>query len=244
MDRQTRRGMSVAIIPTRSALIPLLLALVATLFCVTPAAALDGDAPRIAPPGSQAYGKTSTEWLETYFRWYSGTAQDPAQSVVGRVQLMPIPAEEAVGGSGTPEDPLVLRGELSITLTPGTPFVLPLVDLAGERYEGYPGVPDDDPALASLATMSANLTIDGRTVVSNVNEAAFTTPLAFFDPIVTYPEPTGYGSVAAVWFEGIVIVSPPLPVGVHVMHLDATLNVPGIFALIFDNTWTVTVTAH
>jgi hypothetical protein len=157
---------------------------------------------------------------------------------------MPIPAGEPVSGSGTPEDPVVLVGELEITLPPGTPFVLPLVDLAGERYEGYPGVPDDDPALASLATMSANLTIDGRTVVSNANEAAFTTPLTFFNPVVTYPEPTPYGSVAAVWFKGIVIVSPPLPVGVHVMHVDATLIVPGFFGVIFDNTWTVTVTAH
>jgi hypothetical protein len=159
---------------------------------------------------------------------------------------MPIPAEVPTSGSGTPEDPVVLVGELAITLRPGTPFVLPLVGIVGERYEGYPGVPDDDPALFTdlLAGISAHLTIDGKTIISDANKAAFYLPATFFDPVVTYPEPTLYGSVAAVWFQGIGIVSPPLSVGVHVIHLDATLIVPGFFGEIFDNTWTVTVTPH
>ena len=55
---------------------------------------------------------------------------------------------------------------------------------------------------------------------------------------------TGYGSVAALWFQGINIISPPLPVGVHVIHLDATNIVPGFFGVVYNNTWIVTVTPH
>jgi hypothetical protein len=221
-----------------------LIAIVAAVSWVSTAAAEDVGAPRIAQPGSHAHAKSLTEWLDVYYEWYYGTAQDPSQSSVGRVQLMPLPAGDPVSGTGTPEDPLVLVGELAITLPPGTPFVLPLVATVGERYEGYPGVPDDDPALATAAQMSANLTIDGRTVVWDANQAAFTVPVTFFDPVVTYPEPTSYGAVAAVWFTGIGIMSPPLPVGEHVIQVDSSLIFPPYFGLIFHNTWTVTVAPH
>ena len=243
MKKQTSRGMSLAISNARGTAMSVMLAVVATAAWVAPAEALDG-APRIAPPVSQAYGKTLTEWLATYYRWYYETAQDVSQSVVGRVQLLPLPVGDQVSGSGAPDDPAVFEGELEITLPPGTPFVLPLVGLVGERYDGYPGVPDDDPALVDLAQMSAHLTIDGRTVVSEANQAAFTTPVTFFDPVVPYPEPTGYGSIGAVWFTAIGIVSPPLPAGVHVIHLESTLILEGFFGLTYDNTWTVTVTQH
>src|SRR5436190_16036687 len=229
---------------TAAAVMSVLLAIAATGFWATPVAA--GDAPRIVPLVSDAYGKTYPEWFSIYFRWSLGTAQDPAQSTVGHVQLMPQPPEEFLSGSGTPEDPAVLVGQLAITLRPGTPFVLPLAGIYGERYAGYPAVPDDDPALFTdlLEGISANLTIDGRTVISTANHADFYLPATFLDPIVTYPEPTSYGSVAALWFQGINIISPPLPVGVHVIHLDATNIVPGLFGVVYNNTWIVTVTPH
>jgi hypothetical protein len=242
MNKQASKKMLAAV---RTAVLSALFAIVAAAFCVSPATAVSVGAPRTAPPVSHAYGKTLTEWLDAYYGWYYGTAQDLAQSVVGNVQLMPLPsADECASGTGTPDDPCVLVGELEITLRPGTPFVLPLVALVGERYEGYPGAPDDDPDLASMATMSANLTIDGRTVVSQANQAAFTVPVTFFDPPVTYPEETFYGSVAAVWFTSIGIVSPPLPVGVHVIHVESTLILEGYFGLTYDNTWRVTVAPH
>ena len=221
-----------------------MLVAVAALSWVAPVEAVNTGAPRIAPPVSSAFGKTLTEWLSTYFRWYYATDQDPAQSVIGHVQLMPLPNGQQVGGSGSPEDPAVFVGELDVILRPGTPFVLPLVNVVGERYEGYPANPDDPLALGDTAEMSAHLTIDGRTIVSDANQAAFFIPTTPFDPIVTYPEPTFYGSVAAIWLTGIGVVSPPLSVGVHVMHLDATLILPGVFGEIFHNTWTVTVTPH
>jgi len=225
------------------AIVSLVLAVVATALWMAPVEAVNTGAPRIAPPVSHAFGKTYPEWFSTYWRWFYGTAGDPAQSMVGHVQLMPLPVGVQEGGDGSPGNPALYVGELSITLRPGTPFVLPLITFTGERYGGYPTVPDDDPALFN-PMMSANLTIDGRTVVSDANEAAFLVPVTFFNPIVLYPAPTFYDSVAAIWFEGIGIVSPPLPVGVHVIHLDSTLIVPGSFGVSYDNTWTVTVTPH
>lgn len=243
MEKQSNGGISVVISKAGAAAMSVLLA--ATVAWVAPVAAVNGGAPRIAPPVSNAYGKTFPEWLATYYRWYYGTGQDLSQSVVGRVQLLPLPAGEQVGGSGTSDDPAILVGELEITLRPGTPFVLPLVGLVGERYAAYTGFPDDDPAfLIPLTSMSAHLTIDGKTVVSDANQAAFTAPVTYFDPLVAYPEPTGYGSVAAVWFTAIGIVSPPLSAGVHVIHLDSALIVEGIFGVSYDNTWTVTVAQH
>ncbi len=204
--------------------------------------AADDGAPRIAPPNSQAYGKSLAEWLGTYWRWYYSGA-DLTQSKVGPVQLMPLPVGELISGSGTSDDPFLFRGQLEITLPPGTPFVLPEFAWVGERYEGYPAVPDDSPIPDDvlLAGVHPVLTIDGRTVLSDANKAAFYVPPTPFDPIVVYPEPSSYGSVAAVFFQGDGIVSPPLPPGVHVIHLYEPWIIPGLIALIYDNTWIVTV---
>jgi hypothetical protein len=226
----------------RTAAMSVLVAIVAAGSWVAPAGAASDGAPRIAPPVSSAYGKTLTEWLTTYWQWSLSTAQDLNQSTVGHVQLMPLPSEDFLGGTGTSDDPYVLVGELAIAIRPGTPLVLPLLTLYGERYND--GTPDDNPASFTGTTMSATLTIDGRTVLSPANDSAFTVPTTFFQPAVVYPEPTGYNSVAAIWFQGVGIVSPPLPVGVHVIHFDGTLDVPGYFVETFDNTWTVTVSPH
>ncbi len=225
-------------------LMSVIMVIAATVFSGVSAAA--ADAPRIIPAVSHPYGKTYPEWFSIYFRWFLGTAQDPAQSMVGNVQFMPTPDEQYVSGSGTPEDPAVFVGELAITVRPGTPLAFGLVGIYGERYAGYPAVPDDDPELFTdlLDGLSANLTIDGKTVISEANQAAFYLPATFLDPIVTYPQPTSYGSVAALWFQGIEVISPPLPVGVHVIHLDGVGIVPGFFGTIYHNTWTVTVTSH
>jgi hypothetical protein len=207
-------------------------------------------ASRIAPPNSKAYGNTLAEWLSIYWRWnYSGA--DLAQSKVGKVQLMPMPAADQTGGTWTPEDPAVLVGKLEITLPPGTPFVLPAFAWIGERYDTVPPTPDDLPMdnAVALGTAHPVLTIDGRTVLSDENKAAFYIPPTPFDPIVEYPTPSSYGSVAAVFFQGVGFVSPPLPVGVHVIHLyepwiipaGAYPGLPNGIGLIYHNTWIVTV---
>ncbi len=226
----------------------LALAIVAIAFCVAPAAAEQGHAHGVSPPQSNAYGNTLTGWMTTYLRWmYSGA--DPAQSIVGHVKMLPLPAGAYVSGDGTLDSPALYVGQLEITLPPGTPFVLPLGIWTVERYEGYPGVPDDLPIPdgAFLAGVSPSLIMDGKEIVSDSNKAARYVPLTTFDPIVVYPTPSSYGSVAAVAFQGYGIVSQPLSVGTHVIHLYEPYLIEGppyTIGVIYDNTWIVKVTPH
>ncbi len=212
--------------------------------------ALAGN-PQVAPPNSKAYGKSLTEWMGIYWRWYY-TGADPAQSTVGPVQLMPLPAGEQTGGDWTPTNPAVLVGQLEITLPAGTPFVLPEFAWVGERYaQPDPGWPDDPPMdnAVALRDVSVSLTIDGKTVISDANKAAFYIPPTFFDPIVVYPQPSSYGSVAAVFYQGVGCVVLPLSPGVHVIELyEPYIILPGDYplfpdgyGLIYDNTWIITV---
>lgn len=205
---------------------------------------------RVAPPGSRAYGKSLAEWLETYWRWYFGSNQDLTQSKVGRVQLLPIPAGEVISGSFTPEDPALIRGRLEITLRPGTPFVLPLFAWTSETYNN--GTPDDPPFPDDLllASVSPNLTIDGCPVVTDENERRFYVSRTELSPPIVYPEPSSYGSIAAIAFQSCGIVAHPLPPGVHEIRLHEpyiVANPPlglSAFGVIYDNTWIVTVSAH
>jgi len=203
--------------------------------------------PGIALANSHAYGQTLTGWLETYWRWYY-TGADPAHSTVGHVQLIPLPSGTQVGGSWTPADPAVLQGQLEITLSPGTPFVLPLFAWVWERYNG---APDDVPMADAVALRAAHpvLTIDGKKVLTDRNKAAFYVPNTVFDPIVIYPQPTSYGSIAGLSFQSLGVVGEPLSVGRHVIHLYESLVfqpgdtpvLPDGYGIIFDNTWVITV---
>ena len=174
--------------------------------------------PGIAPAHSHAYGKSLPEWLSTYWRWYY-TGADPAESTVGQVRLMPLPAGTQISGTGTPADPALYRGQLDITLLAGTPFVLPEFAWVWERYNN--GTPDDVPMADAVALGGAHpvLTIDGRTVLSDANKAAYYVPDTAFNPIVVYPTPTSYGAIAALSFQGVGVVGEPLSVGKHVIHL-------------------------
>ena len=91
--------------------------------------------------------------------------------------------------------------------------------------------------------------IDGREIVSDLNKAAYYIPSTEFNPIVVYPTPTSYGSVAALAYQGYAIVSPPLSVGTHVIKLYEPYILespesPVSLGVIYDNTWIVTVTPH
>jgi hypothetical protein len=208
-------------------------------------------AKRIAPPNSSAYGKSLAEWLGIYWRWFYG-GSDPATSKVDGVQLLPLPVGDLTGGSFTPDDPAILVGQLELTIPAGTPFVLPLFSWVGERYEASLNLPDDIPIddAALLAGVHPVLTIDGKPVITDANKEAFYIPVTPFNPIVVYPEPTSYGSVAALFFQGVGFVSAPLSPGVHTIHLDEPYIIgPGVyppipagFGQIFHNTWVITVT--
>jgi hypothetical protein len=226
-----------------------LLAVVATALLVSSVATAGDNAPRIAPPNSHAFGKTLTEWMGVYWRWlYTGA--DPAESMIGNVKLLALPAGVCTG-AGTPTDPAVCVGQLAITLRPGTPFVLPLAVWTVERYIGYPVTPDDPaiPDKAFLQGVTPSFSIDGRAIVTDSNKAAYYVSPTEFNPIVVYPTPTSYGSVAAVAYQGYAIVSPPLSVGTHVIKLYEPYILespesPVSLGVIYDNTWIVTVTPH
>jgi hypothetical protein len=229
------------------ALTVLALATCVAAFTATYPAQADDPPPPPAPGNSTAYGKTLTEWMGIYWRWYY-TGADSAQSKVGPVQLMPLPDGVQMDGDWSPNNPALLVGQLEITLPPGTPFVLPEFSWVGELYEDGSEDPpmDDDVALNSA---DINLTIDGKTIISNDNKAAFYVPPTDFDPIVYYSEPTDYGSVGDVFYQGVAFVGLPLTPGVHVIHLNEPIiiqpgdyvGLPDGLGVIYDNTWTVTV---
>lgn len=228
---------------SRALLGSLLLAVTGIVLLASPARAERENEGRgrqlVAPPHSKAYGKSLTEWLSIFWRWQL-TGSNPAESVVDGVQLLPLPAGDLISGAGTPEDPALYRGHVELTLDSETPFVLPEAAWTVERYlDG-----SDDPSFSAdvfLSAVSPRLTIDGRLVMSDANEAAFYVPPTPLDPIVVYPAPTSYGSVATIAFQSIGIVGRPLPVGVHTIHLYEPYILPGYFGTIFDNTWTITV---
>jgi len=60
-----------------------------------------------------------------------------------------------------------------------------------------------------------------------------------------YAAPTDYGSTGAIYFQGFGTVLPPLEPGVHEMKLYDLFDLsdldPFNYALVFDNTWTITV---
>jgi hypothetical protein len=206
--------------------------------------------PHVFSPDDEVCDKDLADWLSIYWRWlYAGA--DPTQSKVGRVQLIPLPNGTQTGGTGTPDDPAVYVGQLDITLPPCTPFVLPEFAWVGERYAGYPAVPDDLPIdkHVLLAGVHPFLTIDGWTIMSDANKRKFYVPVTMFDPIVVYPTPSPYNSVAAVFFQGNGFVGKPLSPGKHVIRLyepfiipaGAYPGMPAGFGTVYDNTWIITV---
>lgn len=200
------------------------------------------DNPLVYPPTAKVHGKSLTDWLLTYWRW-SLTGADPAESLVNGVQLLPIPAEEQISGSGTAEDPALLRGLIQLNLPEGTPFVLPASAWTQERFND--GRPDELPFAEDLYLegISPTLTIDGRVVLSDANEAAFHIPPTPFDPVVLYDEPTSYGSIGVVAIQTVGVVVKPLSKGKHTVHLYEPYIIPGFsFGIIYDNTWEITVT--
>ena len=227
------------------------LALAVALFAATKftAEAFGGD----PPPQSSAFGKTLTEWMQLYETWLIGGGSDH----VGHVKFLPLPAGTQVTGSGTYDDPGVFVGHLDVSLKPGTPFVLPVTIWYGESYEPGLGYPDDPALPADLFTDPAKnviaVYIDGSPVMDSTR--ASVSPF-YFGPApidVVYPQPTSYGSIAAIFVQGVGFVNTPLSVGTHTIQLLSGLRVPpdssilnlsiypeGV-GVVYMNSWTITV---
>jgi hypothetical protein len=135
-------------------------------------------------------------WLRSYF------GQGNPGGAVARVALMPLPAGQLVSGSGTFDDPATLVVQLTATLKPGSPFVLPVAQWYWERYEGYPEVPGDE-VLPEGSFTDVLVTLDGRTLIDEDNLGDFYFGPVYLDPPIVYDQSTDYGSVAAVFVQGV-----------------------------------------
>ncbi len=211
-----------------------------------PAARRGGGTPRVAPPHSRAFGLSLAEWSEVYWRWFL-TGADPEEAVLGRTMLLPMPAGEYVSGSWTPDDPALLVGSVDVVLGLGTSFTIPQFAWISETYDPALGYPDDTPIPDDmmLACVSPRLTLDGALIMSDGNKDEFYVGATYFDPIIMYSEPTEYGSIGAIAFQGCSAVFPPLPPGEHVLHLYEPYVVDDVmgftFGVIYNNTWNITV---
>jgi len=204
-----------------------------------------------APPNSKAFGKSLADWTSTYFiPGFSGSPID-----TGHVSLLPLPAGTPVGGTGTSTDPVTVVGQLNVSLKTGTPFVLPVAVWFGEKYDPATGLPDDAPLSASVFTGSNVLVkVDGVAVIDSHrdNLARWYVAPQYYDPPITYPEPTSYGSIAANFVQGLAFVNRPLSKGVHTLTLESEIITfvpnyygPGLnldIGVKFRNSWTITVT--
>ncbi|HVK08340.1 MAG TPA: hypothetical protein VM597_06135 [Gemmataceae bacterium] len=193
------------------------------------------------PPGSSnAYGKSLTEWMTLYMTWALGGDQE---GQVGKVMFMPLPAGEPVDpeAAGTLDDPLTLRGEIDVTLKPGTAFAMPVAVWIGEYYEV-----GEDPYLPDSVFLDSDVLVrmDGKTIIDSDRDdlRKFYVPPTDFDPAIPYAEPTGYGALGATFFQGIGFVHRPLSKGEHTMTLRSEIRVPEYnLWVIFENTWNITV---
>lgn len=197
------------------------------------------------PPQANAYGKSLPEWMELYLTWYLGGDQ---ADHVKNVQFLPLPAGVPDDGAGTAADPVTLVGEMDLTLKPGTPFVLPVAFWYVEVYlDG-----SVDPVLADAVFTESDVlvTIDGKAVIDSDRQdlSRFYVPPTAFGSVIYYDEPTSYGSVGAVGFQGIGFVHGPLSVGKHTITLHSEINAvvadpnhPVNLGQIFHNTWNITV---
>jgi hypothetical protein len=184
--------------------------------------------------------------LDDWFTWAFG-GNHPDHD--GRVKFLPLPAGAPVDdGTGTFDDPVTLRGEIDVTLKKNQSFVLPLAAWTREVY----GDGTIDPAVPDSVFLDSHLVlkIDGKTVLDSATDdlSAYYVPTTALDRPVQYAEPTSYGSVGLVGFQGIGIELPPLPVGEHTMTLSsevfavvADANHPVNTGMYFENTWNITV---
>lgn len=203
-----------------------------------------------ASGGPPAQTGSLPDLLDRWLDWaFTGDHPDHFK----QVQFLPLPNAQPVDdGTGTAVDPVTVAGETSVTLKKNDAFVLPLGAWTKEAY--LDGTTDPDLPDAAFLDSKLVLMIDGKTVIDTTDGDSllpyYVLPTKLDSPIV-YDEPTGYGSVATIGFQGIGIVIPPLSVGEHTMTLyseviayvpipanpDRTINT----GTIYNNKWHITV---
>src|SRR5262249_43628699 len=97
--------------------------------------------------------------------------------------------------------------------------------------------------------------IDGKAVMDSTLASVSPFYIGPAPISVTYPQPTSYGSIGAIFVQGVGFVHHPLSVGTHTIELVSELQIPpdpsilnlnvdpdGV-GVIYHNTWTITVSA-
>jgi len=178
--------------------------------------------------------------MTRYWTWYYGGQAGPQE--IGRLFLMPLPTN----GEQISDDPLIYQGDTSFTVRTGRTLVLPLSFFLGETYVNNTP-PPDDPANFPIdyKASSVLLTVDGRVVIDSTRTKldCVYVPLTYFDQPIVYPEPTGYGSNAAIWMFGLGVLLPPMSPGDHIIELQVVSPLTPVYGvdLGYYNTWYVTV---
>jgi hypothetical protein len=178
--------------------------------------------------------------MAKYWRWYYGGG---GPQEIGHLFLVPMPSE----GDWTSEgNVLTFQGSKSFDVRAGRTLVLPLTFFLGESYiDGTYDDPENFPIDYKASTLL--LTVDGRVIAdsSRTKLDCVYVDLTYFTPPIVYPEPSIYGSNAAIWMMGLGILLPPMSPGDHIIEMQVVSDLtqaPGYgFFLGYYNTWYVTV---
>jgi hypothetical protein len=178
--------------------------------------------------------------MAKYWRWYYGGG---GPQEIAQLYLVPMPSEGDWTSAG---NVLTFQGSKSFEVRTGRTLVLPLSFFLGESYvEGPPDDPANFPIDYKASTLL--LTVDGRVIAdsSRTKLDCLYVDLTYFTPPIAYPEPSSYGSNAAIWMMGLGILLPPMSPGDHIIQMQVASDLtqaPGYgFVLGYYNTWYVTV---
>jgi hypothetical protein len=195
--------------------------------------------------GTLAYAakvKSLDDYLVGYSTWLLGGNQPDHE---GNFIFMPLPSGEDSDGDG------VYTGEMDVTLKKNESFVLPIFFFYGETYNN--GTPSDDPANHDLVPSADDfkgsdllVELDGTAIIDSDAQdlADFFVDTQYYKKAIEYDEPSSYGSVSAIWVEGLAFTQSPLSKGEHTLHLritnDFLADVYGFSG--WENTWHIAVT--
>ena len=177
--------------------------------------------------------------MAKYWTWYYGGV---GSQQIGNLFLVPLPTNGVpISGSS-----LIFQGDTSFTVRTGKTLVLPMSFYLGETYvDNNP--PPDDPANYPIDYKASTLLlkVDGRVIVdsSRTKLDCVYIDLTYFPQPIVYPEPSSYGSNAAIWMFGLGILLPPMSPGRHIIDMQVVSPLREVFGvdLGYYNTWYVTV---
>jgi hypothetical protein len=178
--------------------------------------------------------------MASYWSWYYGGI-GPQQ--IGNLFLVPMPSD---GDWTSVGNVVTFQGNKSFEVRTGRTLVLPLSFFLGESYvDGTYDDPVNFPIDYKASTLL--LTVDGRVIAdsSRTKLDCLYIDLTYFDEPIVYPEPSSYGSDAAIWMMGLGILLPPMSPGEHIIEMQVQSDLTQVpaygFILGYYNTWYVTV---